>query len=574
MTPNFKLPTRWSSLSGLASALTLALLLAQSASADEPADAAQGEEGPVVATFRDRLHPEELERWLQFKRSSTDPGRASEELVLLKVLAREAEALGLDREPEVHWRLDRAELAILWPKVLEQALAAAAIDEKEVIELANRLEPMPRRVRLRNIFKRFPTDADENRKAAIRARMESVVTRWKNGEDFRQLARAESDSQTRWQGGLLGNVRAGTLRPTIDKAAMAMEPGQISEILEEQEGLTLLFCEKVLEAVHRTPEELQAIARKRLNNQLQKRLTHDLEQELLHEAGLAFTWPSPSIPEAAESSRAIAQWLEGRLTVDDLDSWLKSMGPRSQGTDMPRDWIERQIKTWVIQRMARLRARRLGLVEASVGEQMYFSRLQTLAGQALTRRVRAKFQPITDDEKRQAFDRWIENPSTEPEQAFMRPEMFELRIIQLPLDSADPRPSYEVAEQLSRQLRTGELDFAQAAEEHSTHTSSSGGGKLGPLSIRGLNRSFGFGIGRVVRQLQVGTISKPVEESKTLWILKLESIEASRPLTFDEAAARIEQRLGQEQAERLQQEVTDELWQSLDARDREREAVE
>ncbi len=559
----------------LALCFLLAVLLCPAAPAADPPEASPAEAASIVATFRDRLHPEELNRWMLFKKSSEDPVRASEELVLLKVLAREAEALGLDQKPEVRWRLDRAELAILWPKVLQHTLSGLLIDEQDVSQLAGRLETMPRRVRLRNIFKRFPRDADDNRKAAIRARMESVVERWRQGEDFRQLAREESDSQTRWQGGLLGNVRAGTLRPAIDKIAMTMEPGQISDILEEEEGLTVLFCEKILDAVVRSPEELRTIARQRLENQREGKLTRELEDELLAESGLSFTWPDASASTEDQSGEAVvAHWLEGRLTVDELESWLKSLGPPSQGLDMPREWIERQIRTWVIHRMARLRARRLGLIDASVREPLFFSRLQALAGQALARRVSERFEPITETKMRQAYDRWIADPETEPEPVFMRPEIFELRVLQLPLETQDPRPTYELAETLSRRLQAGELDFARAAAEFSAHGSKAQGGSLGGVSMRQINRRFGFGLSRALQGLQVGEISAPVEESEALWILSLDGLEASRAMTFEEARARIEQRLGQERAEQFQQEVTDQLWSDLEARDAQGRAVD
>ena len=566
--------------------LSLCLMLGQSAHADQasedapPAEPQTTQESSVatesvVATFRDRLHPQELKQWMGLEASSDEPSEASQELVLLKVLAREAEALGLDREPDLQWRLDREELAIIWPLVHRHALAGAAVDEEKVTELAGRLQTMPRRVRLRNIFKRFPSDADESRKDAIRASMESVVQRWRDGEDFKDLARQESESQTKWQGGLLGNVRPGTLRPTVDRVAMALKPGEISAILEEDEGLTLLYCEKVLDAVVRTPEELQAIARKRLKNQLDGKLTQELEDELLAEAGLVFVWPeSPARrPETTGgSSEVVIHWLDGRLTSEDLQAWLGSLGPK--GVHLPRERIERQIRGWVIRRMARLRAQRLGLINSSIHRQIALNRLQTLAEQALAKRVAAKFQPITEAEKRQAFNRWIAIPGQELPEAFIFPETFELRIIQLPLSSEDPRPSYEFAESLSRRLRAGELDFASAAERFSVHDSKSQGGRLGHLSNRQVNRRFGFDMSRALHGLQAGEISMPVEEAEALWILRLEGIQPRRPMTFEEAEPRIDQQLGQEQVKRLQQEITDQIWSDLEARDAQGRAID
>ncbi len=519
--------------------------------------AARSEQAPPVATYRERIDPRQLESWLRFRGDQiSDRAQARDELILVEALAREAEAAGLDRQPGVRWQLERTDLDRVWPVVLRHALADLKISEDAVRQLAARLEPLPRRVRLYNLFKRYPPDATDAAKAAVRADMEALLARLRAGEDFKALAQTESDSQTRLQQGLIGNVRAGDLRPEVERVAFALESGEVSEILEEDEGLTLLYCEKILPAVERTAQELEDNARQRIESQTARRLQAELEQALLEQAEARWSWPEDF---TADPRAVVVQWLEGRLTVRDVAALAVAYGHRRELQDLPRQSLQRMLETFLVRRMSRLRARRLGLIDDQLAADRRWMRRQTLAGQAMAVRVAAKLQPITDAELRRRFDLERDVP--------MRLEHYRLRVIKLPLDADAPRVSYNVAERLAHRLRSGELTFADAAREHSHHPSARDGGRLDPWPMRRITSRLGIQIARALRLLEVGQTSAPVAEGDALWLLRLEEIEPRRPMTFEEARADLEQRLGQEQAGRLEREVTDAVWRSLAVRE-------
>ncbi len=518
------------------------------------------EEPTPVATYRASIEAERLASWLRFVGEGGGGERPIEGLILLEALADEALALGLDHHSEVRWELEQADLALVWQVVVPHAVAAVEmaveVAEEEVAQLAARLQTKPRRVRLRNLFKRFAPDASSEAKAAVRATMEGLLARLRDGEDFKAMARAESDSQTRLQEGLLGNVRAGDLRPEIDAVAMALEEGQISSILEEEEGLTILYCESVLPAVERTPEDLARLARKRLRSQARKRIEGELNQDLLARAELTITWPKDL---NAEPSKVVATWREGRLTAEDLTALVSlSRGSRTLA-QLPREVLKGRIESLVIRRVARLRARRLGLGDRALVERRRWARRQILAGKALTRRVELRFEQVTDEELRQVFGR--------NRDAFTRPTHYRLEAIALPLDGDDARLSYQAAYRLIERLRRGELSFEEAARGHSRHPSASEGGRLGLWPERAIVAQLGRQVARAVAGLPIGQLSKPVEEASALWILRVAEVEPKREQTFMEARDRVEQKIGQTRAARLQSEATAELWRALDGRD-------
>lgn len=74
-----------------------------------------------------------------------------------------------------------------------------------------------------------------------RSLAESLLSQLKNGADFATLAKARTtDKTSAAQGGDLGYFQSGDLEPPFEKAAFALQPGQLSNIVETSYGLHII----------------------------------------------------------------------------------------------------------------------------------------------------------------------------------------------------------------------------------------------------------------------------------------------------------------------------------------------
>jgi len=77
-------------------------------------------------------------------------------------------------------------------------------------------------------------------KAEKRKKAEELLVQLRQGADFEQLAREHSDCPSSAQGGDLGAFGRGAMVPRFEEAAFALEPGEISGIVETRFGYHII----------------------------------------------------------------------------------------------------------------------------------------------------------------------------------------------------------------------------------------------------------------------------------------------------------------------------------------------
>ncbi len=107
----------------------------------------------------------------------------------------------------------------------------------------------PEEVHAQHILIKLDKDADDKAKAAAQKKLTELKKKAEKGEDFGELAKANSQGPSAPKGGDLGFFSKGKMVPPFEKAAFALKPGEISDPIETKFGYHLI---KVIEV--REPE--------------------------------------------------------------------------------------------------------------------------------------------------------------------------------------------------------------------------------------------------------------------------------------------------------------------------------
>ena len=108
---------------------------------------------------------------------------------------------------------------------------------------------VPEQVKTRHILITVPKGADAKTDAAAKAKATDLLAKIKGGASFADLAKANSDDPgSKAQGGELPLIPTSSLDPAYAKAAMALNPGQTSDVVRSQFGYHIIQTEQKQDA--------------------------------------------------------------------------------------------------------------------------------------------------------------------------------------------------------------------------------------------------------------------------------------------------------------------------------------
>jgi peptidyl-prolyl cis-trans isomerase C len=95
-------------------------------------------------------------------------------------------------------------------------------------------------IRVRQIFIAFPDGEDISSRGAALLRIQSIQDRLRKGESFSALALEYSEDPSKARGGDLGYLDRNQMITAFANAAFALQPGQVSDIVETRFGYHLI----------------------------------------------------------------------------------------------------------------------------------------------------------------------------------------------------------------------------------------------------------------------------------------------------------------------------------------------
>ena len=95
-------------------------------------------------------------------------------------------------------------------------------------------------VYIKQIIMFFPDQDNQDMRREISETMEDILRQLRAGESFDKLAIQFSQGPTAREGGDIGYIPRGIMPPAVEEIAFAMEPGEISDIIESEQGFSII----------------------------------------------------------------------------------------------------------------------------------------------------------------------------------------------------------------------------------------------------------------------------------------------------------------------------------------------
>ena len=133
----------------------------------------------------------------------------------------------------------------------------------------------PESVHAQQIFLRLDPFEDPEKKGKARQTLEALLREIRGGKDFETLARQFSEGPEAAQGGDLGWLTRNSPTPYLAEAALRLNPGEVSDVVETPAGLHILKALEKRPAGEASAEEARS--------QIETRLRQEREQEAIKE---------------------------------------------------------------------------------------------------------------------------------------------------------------------------------------------------------------------------------------------------------------------------------------------------
>jgi len=145
----------------------------------------------------------------------------------------------------------------------------------------------PEMVRARHIFFKVTKSMTDEEKEKLKEKAEAVLKRVRAGEDFAKLAEEFSDDGgSKTKGGDLGLFPKGKMVPQFEKAAFALNAGEVSDVIESPYGYHIIKVEEKKEATVEPFDKVKDKVREKIFADFQKAKVEEFVKNAMEKAGV------------------------------------------------------------------------------------------------------------------------------------------------------------------------------------------------------------------------------------------------------------------------------------------------
>jgi peptidyl-prolyl cis-trans isomerase C len=233
-------------------------------------------------------------------RFTTSQGRREvvDNLVDMKMLAWEARKRGLDKQEAVQLKIGFFVEQVLAKELENQLKGSVSVSDKDIEQFyQEHLDRYvtPERIRARHILVGSPELAGD------------LLRQLENGGDFKELAKKHSSCPSASKGGDLGWFGQGKMDPAFEKAAFALNKGELGGVVKSASGYHVIRLDDRREAKTRSLEQVKNSIERTLQKERADREIDDLKQSVRQRAKVTVNdeyfrkFDAPSLPGEAAS---------------------------------------------------------------------------------------------------------------------------------------------------------------------------------------------------------------------------------------------------------------------------------
>lgn len=290
-------------------------------------------------------------------------------IMLATLLAEDTTLADLDLTAMVDPYVEQQTFRIL----REQVVTQDTLVTDEEVRAAFEEQAPGQRVRARHILLTYPQNAGDEARDSVRELAEELRDRAESGEDFAEMAREHSqDPGSAREGGNLGWFERGRMVQPFEEAAFALQPGEVSDVVETPFGLHVIKVEE-RESPAWNPDQSEQFRQRVLNQRRQASLSAYVDSlseplDLQVQPGAADVAkdlaenPGERLRGRA-ASRALVSWRGGAVTARDFVTMLRRMPPpqQTQYASLPDAQMEEVLRNLATNELVLADARERGI---------------------------------------------------------------------------------------------------------------------------------------------------------------------------------------------------------------------
>ena len=170
---------------------------------------------------------------------------------------------------------------------------------------------------------------DTTQRTAIKKKAEATLAQIRKGANFEQLAaQLSEDPGSKADSGYLPPSPKGRFVPAFDSAGWALQPGQVSGLVETPFGYHIIKRPSAQEAHDHIVDFLQERAGAHLDSLYMDSLAAANKIEVVSGAPAAMRAAAEASDESRKSEKTLVKYRDGKLTVKDFLRWVRALPPQ------------------------------------------------------------------------------------------------------------------------------------------------------------------------------------------------------------------------------------------------------